>query len=44
MLFLDVEVKRKRNRNAWAALFSVEMFLPKGHLTGHGQSADGPFV
>ena len=37
-----LQVKQKRNRNAWAALVSAEMFLQRGLLGGHGRSADAP--
>ena len=38
-----LEINRKRNRNARAAAETAEMFLQKGQLTGHCQSAVGPF-
>ena len=40
---LRIEINRKRKRNALAAPETAEMFLQKGQLTGHSQSADGPF-
>ena len=40
--FRILEINRKRNRNAWAAAETAEMFLQKVQLTGPSHSANGP--